>query len=739
MSQTKRAWKLQEFVAHSANIQCLAMGHKSGRVMVTGGEDRKVNLWALGKPHCIMSLTGHTTSVEAVRFGHEEEMVVAGSLSGALKVWDLEQAKIMRTLTGHKSGISSLDFHPYGDYTASGSLDSNIKLWDIRRKGCIYTYTGHSDKVNCLRFSPDGKWIASAGQDGLIKIWDLTAGKQLMDLRQHKGAVNTVEFHPNELLLASGSADRTIKFWDLESFQVVSTTDPEATPIKSLLFHPDGLCVYSGCKDMLKAYSWEPATCYDSVPIAWGDVAEITMGQDQLIGSSFAQTNVSSFVIDLKRVQPVGGTSEKGSGLSSGRKSFITERPPTATSRNSSVPKEDASERNDDQGRGDGDDTQSATDIQNQADYREHFQSNARLVSPSKHNWQIRKKSSEPQFNLTWQLAKKSSAFSPPKRMEPFQPPPDDFTEPERTSDRRSNTSADRKTHKIVHSPPRKAERDPPRRVERSPPQESPRRIERSPPRDPPQRRIERSPPRDSPRRTERSPPREAPRGRDHSPPRRKDPSPPRRDQATRNISPAHKENSGIAAEDFLSKADYDRGGNSSNMSESEVLSSIQKGHDAMMKVMTSRGRNLQIVRAMWTSGNTKTAIDSALSMKDPAVMIDILNVLNTKTSLWNLDLCSTLLPHLKDMLNSKYESYVLTTATSIKMILRNMGPVIKANMTAPPSIGVDISREERHQKCHTCYMALMDIRLLLEKRQGLAGKLGSTFKQVMLLMGTLD
>ena len=34
-----------------------------------------------------------------MRFGHEEEMVVAGSLSGALKVWDLEQAKSMSILT----------------------------------------------------------------------------------------------------------------------------------------------------------------------------------------------------------------------------------------------------------------------------------------------------------------------------------------------------------------------------------------------------------------------------------------------------------------------------------------------------------------------------------------------------------------------------------------------------------------------------------------------------------------
>lgn len=39
------------------------------------------------------SLSGHTSPVEAVRFGNAEEMVVAGSMSGALKLWDLEQAK----------------------------------------------------------------------------------------------------------------------------------------------------------------------------------------------------------------------------------------------------------------------------------------------------------------------------------------------------------------------------------------------------------------------------------------------------------------------------------------------------------------------------------------------------------------------------------------------------------------------------------------------------------------------
>lgn len=43
-----------EFVAHGSAVTCLALGQKSGRVMVTGGDDAKINLWAIGKPNCIM-------------------------------------------------------------------------------------------------------------------------------------------------------------------------------------------------------------------------------------------------------------------------------------------------------------------------------------------------------------------------------------------------------------------------------------------------------------------------------------------------------------------------------------------------------------------------------------------------------------------------------------------------------------------------------------------------------------
>jgi len=44
----------EEFVGHSSMVTCASLGHKSGRVLATGGEDGKVNTWHVGSPNCIL-------------------------------------------------------------------------------------------------------------------------------------------------------------------------------------------------------------------------------------------------------------------------------------------------------------------------------------------------------------------------------------------------------------------------------------------------------------------------------------------------------------------------------------------------------------------------------------------------------------------------------------------------------------------------------------------------------------
>ena len=55
---------------------------------------------------------------------------------------------------------------------------------------------------------------------------------------------------------------------------------------RCILFHPDGMCLYSGSKDMIKVYHWEPLELYDTVPVPWGEVCDMSISNTQLVRPS---------------------------------------------------------------------------------------------------------------------------------------------------------------------------------------------------------------------------------------------------------------------------------------------------------------------------------------------------------------------------------------------------------------------------------------------------------------------
>ncbi|XP_072836733.2 katanin p80 WD40 repeat-containing subunit B1 isoform X2 [Pogona vitticeps] len=638
---TKTAWKLQEITAHSSNVASLVLGKSSGRLLATGGDDCRVNIWSVNKPNCIMSLTGHTTPVESVKINTNEELIVAGSQSGSIRIWDLEAAKILRTLMGHKANICSLDFHPFGGFVASGSMDTNIK--------------GHTQAVRCLRFSPDGKWLASSADDHTVKLWDLAAGKIMFEFTGHTGPVNVVEFHPNEYLLASGSSDRTVRFWDLEKFQVVSSIEEEATPVRCVLFNPDGCCLYAGCHDSLRVYGWEPERCFDVVSVNWGKVADLSICNNQLIGVSFTQSTVSSFVVDLNRV------TKSGSGLqgllkddkplpqplpvgSSLRR--IYERPSTTCSKPQRMKQNSESERRSPSSEDDKEDKESTAEIQNPEDYKEIF------------------------------LPKNSITRTPPHKSEPFPAPPEDEPILAKEASKPSQASETQ-----IPLPSQSSVPDP---LQRPPLAAS-------------------------------------------TPMPRTEPS---------VIPAARNEPIGLKASDFLPAV---KNQSLVEIVDEEAMSQIRKGHETMCVVLTSRHKNLDTVRAVWSTGDIKTSVDSAVAINDLSVVVDLLNIVNQKASLWKLDLCTVVLPQIEKLLQSKYESYVQTGCTSLKLILQRFLPLITDILAAPPSVGVDISREERLHKCRLCHKQLKHISNIIKNKSGLSGRHGSAFRELHLLMAVLE
>ncbi|KAK7919212.1 hypothetical protein WMY93_010496 [Mugilogobius chulae] len=591
VGSTKISWRLQEFEAHTSSVSCLSLGKSSGRLLATGGEDCRVNIWAVSKTNCIMSLTGSKSPIECLQLNASEEKVIAGSQSGSIKIWDLEAAKILRPLMGHKANITSLGCHPLSEnFLASSSMDTNIKLWDVRRKGYIFRYQGHTDAVRSLAFSPDGKWLASASDDCTVKLWDIGAGKAITEFKSHSGAVNIVQFHPNEYLLASGSADRTIKLWDLEKFSMVGSLEGDTSAVRCVFFSQDGACLFSGSSDTLRVFGWEPDRCFDVVSVGWGKVSDLSICNQQL------------------------GEAE----LRNDRHSPEGER---------RSPSED-----------EGDEKLSSAEIHNADDYKEIFQ------------------------------PKNAISRTPPKYPEPFPAPPED----------ESIVGISRKMMDIAPFSEKKqvppiAQSTPVQRVEptvvscakRAPPPPTPHSLAL--------------------------------------------PAPPSAPVAPAPAAPP--------------------GGDVSD----------KKGHDTMCVMLSSRHKNLDSVRGVWSRDDIKRALDTAVSMNDLAIVVDILNIINLQPSIWKLDLCMTVLPQIDKLLQSKYESYIQTGCTSLRLIMKHFWSLISDTLKATPSVGVDITREERHQKCRVCCKQLKNLSNIVKNKSSYVGRHGSVFKELQLLMAPLD
>jgi hypothetical protein len=192
--------------------------------------------------------------------------------------------------------------------------------------------------------------------------------------------------------------------------------------------------------------------------------------------------------------------------------------------------------------------------------------------------------------------------------------------------------------------------------------------------------------------------------------------------------------------------ADYPQARPVSGPSAGGGQNDVQRCHDLMDKLLTSsstltstlsnRLANLKVLKRLWHSGEIMDVIDhltilsDAMNMSNPQnimILTDFFQGIELKGYGFNLDMCCKLLPVLDELLaqaNNKALTGLLTTiapsssssssSTSNEMIVlacyrmfidltNAFGELIRSTR-AVHSIGVDISREARLNKCNACY-----------------------------------
>ncbi|MEW6498878.1 MAG: hypothetical protein AB1589_41230, partial [Cyanobacteriota bacterium] len=115
--------------------------------------------------------------------------------------------RLLRTLSGHSSSVEAVAVTADGKRAISGSNDNTVKVWNLETGEELFSLHGHSSYVNAVAVTADGKRAISGSNDNTVKVWNLETGEELFSLNSHSAWVSAVAVTADGKRAISGSDD----------------------------------------------------------------------------------------------------------------------------------------------------------------------------------------------------------------------------------------------------------------------------------------------------------------------------------------------------------------------------------------------------------------------------------------------------------------------------------------------------------------------------------------------------
>jgi autophagy-related protein 16-1 len=217
-----------KFDAHDGEVNAVRWSPVD-RIIATGGVDRKVKLWDIGKGLCESrgTLVGSNAAVMSVDIDSTGTFLLAASNDFASRVWTIADQRLRHTLTGHSGKVLAAKFLAQSARVVTGSYDRTLKIWDLRSRACVETkFAGSScnDVVTSETFT-----FISGHFDKKIRFWDArsegssgSSGTAANDIVL-QGKITSLDLSKDSNYLLACVRDDTLRMFDLRMKQEVSS------------------------------------------------------------------------------------------------------------------------------------------------------------------------------------------------------------------------------------------------------------------------------------------------------------------------------------------------------------------------------------------------------------------------------------------------------------------------------------------------------------------------------------
>lgn len=115
---------------HDQGIDCIALT-SDGRLLATGGADRKAVVWDTTSGNAVCEFTGHRAPIRSICFSPDNRSLVTGDARGAIKVWHIATGRQLMELDDLIGSVETVIFTPDGDYLVARLTRFGLVAYDV--------------------------------------------------------------------------------------------------------------------------------------------------------------------------------------------------------------------------------------------------------------------------------------------------------------------------------------------------------------------------------------------------------------------------------------------------------------------------------------------------------------------------------------------------------------------------------------------------------------------------------